>query len=96
MTFKVRLGNTGQIMECPADRTILAAAVMAGISFPYGCASGNCGTCLSQLESGTVELLPYGDAALSREQKEGGRTLACRALPRSDVGISWLGRMRTE
>ena len=96
MTFKVRIRNTGQVIECPAERTILAAAVMAGIGFPYGCASGNCGTCISQLESGTVDLLPYGDAALSRELKEGGRTLACRAIPRSDVEISWLGRTRTE
>jgi ferredoxin len=95
MTFKVRLGNTGQIIECPADRTILAAAVMAGIGFPYGCASGNCGACISQLDSGTVDMLPYGDAALSREQRQEGRTLACRALPRSDVEISWLGRVRT-
>ncbi len=93
MTFVVRLGNTGQVIECPAGQTILAAAVMAGVAYPYGCASGNCGTCISQLDSGSVDLLPYGDAALSREQKAAGRTLACRALPRSDVEVSWLGRM---
>ena len=94
MMFKVRLGNTGQTIECPDDCTILAAAILAGIRFPYGCASGNCGTCVSRLETGTVDLLPYGDAALSREQKASGHTLACRALPRSDVEISWLGRVQ--
>jgi ferredoxin-NAD(P)+ reductase (naphthalene dioxygenase ferredoxin-specific) len=90
MTFKVTFGNTGQSIACAADRTILTAAVTAGIDYPYACASGNCGTCISRLVSGEVELLPYGDGALSARQKAGGLTLACRAQPRSDVELTWL------
>jgi ferredoxin len=90
MSFRITLGNTGQTIECPADRTILAAAVAAGVDYPYACATGNCATCISRLSAGEVDLLPYGDGALSRRQKESGLTLACRARPRSDVTIAWL------
>jgi ferredoxin len=92
MTFMVTVGNTGQTIACPADQTILTAAVLAGIDYPYGCASGNCGRCTSRLDMGEVALLPYADTALSAQQKAAGQTLACRAKPCSDVGITWLRR----
>jgi hypothetical protein len=46
------------------------------------------------LDSGKVTLLPRGDASLSAAQIKGGLTLACRARPREDVGVTWLGRGR--
>jgi naphthalene 1,2-dioxygenase ferredoxin reductase component len=90
MSFRVRLANTAQTIDCGGDSTILAAAVAAGVDYPYGCASGNCGACLSELTSGEVEMLPYGDGALSVAQQRRGLTLACRAKPRSDVEIRWV------
>jgi ferredoxin len=88
--YKITVGNAGRTIACPADETILIAAIKAGIDYPYACATGNCATCISRLETGTVDLLPHGDGALSRKQKESGLTLACRARPRSDVVIAWL------
>ncbi len=88
----ITIGNTGQQIECGPDRTILAAAIAAGIDFPYACASGNCGQCVARLTEGTVDMLPRGDASLSPAQVAAGQTLACRARPRSDVSIAWLGR----
>ena len=90
MSFKVKIGNTGQTVECPAEDTVLIAAVRAGVDYPYACATGNCGTCISELEAGQVELLPYGDGALTKKQKAAGLTLPCRALPRSDLELRWL------
>ena len=74
----------------------LHAAIVAGIDFPYACASGNCGSCISKLDSGKVTLLPRGDASLSAAQIKGGLTLACcqRLGQRGDVGVTWLGRGR--
>ncbi len=92
--FSVSIGNIGTVIACTAEQTILDAAVAAGLDFPYGCASGNCGACISKLEEGHVVLLPRNDAALSAAQVAAGRTLACRALPRSDVAVTWLGRGR--
>jgi CDP-4-dehydro-6-deoxyglucose reductase/ferredoxin-NAD(P)+ reductase (naphthalene dioxygenase ferredoxin-specific) len=93
-SFRVLIGNIGATVSCATDQTILAAAIGAGIDYPYGCASGNCGACISQLDSGEVSLLPRNDAALSVAQAQAGQTLACRAQPRSDVAITWLGRGR--
>ena len=90
--FTVRIGNNGQKIACAADQTILQAAVSAGIDFPYACASGNCGQCVARLTEGTVDMLPRSDASLTPAQVAAGQTLACRAQPRSDVSISWLGR----
>jgi len=91
MAFKVTIDNAGTTIECAPDCTVLIAAVRAGINFPYGCASGNCAQCICELRRGAVELLPYGDGALSARQKAAGLTLACRARPRSDVEVHWLG-----
>ncbi len=92
--FRVTIANAGVTIPCAADQTILRAALMAGMDYPYACASGNCGLCISRLETGEVSLLPRSDAALSAAQAASGQTLACRALPRSDVAITWLGRGR--
>ena len=93
-TWQIKIGNNGRTIPCAEDETILHAAIVAGIDYPYACASGNCGTCISQLDDGTVTMLPRGDASLSAAQALSGQTLACRALPTEDVGITWLGRGR--
>lgn len=93
-SYRVTIANTGKIIDCATDQTILEAAIAAGIDYPYACASGNCGTCTSHLDKGHVTLLPRGDAALSPQQAKAGQTLACRARPSEDVTITWLGRNR--
>ncbi|MEO9191876.1 MAG: 2Fe-2S iron-sulfur cluster-binding protein [Acetobacteraceae bacterium] len=91
---KVTIRNVPIEIACRDDQTVLQAAIGAGLDYPYACASGNCGVCISKLESGEVSLLPRSDAALGAEQANAGQTLACRARPRSDVVITWLGRGR--
>ena len=90
-TFQVTIANSGRTIACTSDRTILQAAVAAGIDYPYACATGNCATCISKVD-GKVSLLPHGDAALGKAQIKSGLTLACRARPRSDVTVNWLAR----
>ncbi len=91
-SYRVTIGNAQQTIDCAADQTILEAAIAAGIDYPYVCASGNCGTCASHLDSGKVSLLSRSDTALSPPQVKAGHTLACRARPRSDVTVTWLAR----
>lgn len=94
MGFQVTIANTGTTIDCSADQRILHAAVGAGVDYPYDCATGNCAACISQLRSGEVSMLPYGDGALSSAQAAEGKILACRARPLSDVEVIWLGRGR--
>ncbi len=91
---QITIANTGQTIACQPNQTILHAALAAGIDYPYGCASGNCGTCISQLDSGKITMLARSDTSLSPDQAKAGRILACRAQPKSDVTLTWLGRGR--
>jgi ferredoxin len=89
---QVSITNANQVINCDANQSILHAAILAGIDYPYVCATGNCGTCVCLLEAGKVSMLAHGDAALTQEQVKAGKTLACRAIPRGDVTIKWLSR----
>jgi CDP-4-dehydro-6-deoxyglucose reductase/ferredoxin-NAD(P)+ reductase (naphthalene dioxygenase ferredoxin-specific) len=94
MGHTVTVANTGAVLDCGAEQTVLQAAVLAGVDYPYTCATGNCAACVSQLRSGEVTMLAYSDNALSAAQRGDGRILACRARPVSDVTVEWLGRGR--
>ena len=90
--YQVTIANTGATITCRSDQTVLQAAMYAGIDYPFACASGNCGMCVSELQSGRVTMLARADSALSTQQEASGKTLACRARPCSDLRVSWLGR----
>jgi ferredoxin len=94
MTFRVTIANTGATVECGAEQTLLQAAVLSGVDYPYTCATGNCAACVTELRAGQVTMLPYSDNALSADQRAVGRILACRARPVSDIEVTWLGRGR--
>jgi ferredoxin len=91
-TFQVTIANRARTIACADDQTILQAALASGIDYPYACATGNCATCISRVEQGTVSLVPRADAALRDVQVKAGLTLACRARPCSDVTLGWLAR----
>ena len=93
-TYQVQVSNIDKTVECRSDQTVLQACMSAGIDFPFACASGNCGVCITQIESGTVRMLPRADGPLSPSQVAENKTLACRAQPCSDLAITWLGRGR--
>ncbi len=90
MSFKVRIVQAERSIEVPTGATILWAALEAGISYPFGCQSGNCGACKSHLVKGEVAMEGYSEFALSDEEKARGLILACRAVPWEDSEVAWL------
>ena len=94
MGFQITIANTGVTIECGVAQTVLQAAIGAGVDYPYTCATGNCAACISEVRAGHVSMLPYSDNALSAAQAADGKMLACRAHPRSDLEVVWLGRGR--
>jgi CDP-4-dehydro-6-deoxyglucose reductase/ferredoxin-NAD(P)+ reductase (naphthalene dioxygenase ferredoxin-specific) len=90
MSFKVRIASADRTIEVPTGATILEAALDAGIAYPHGCQSGNCGACKSHLASGEVAMEGYSEFALSDEEKDRGLILACRAVPWEDSEVAWL------
>ena len=91
MTALVTIEQWPRPVRVPAGRTILEAAMAAGVPYPHGCRSGDCGACKSRLISGDVTLAPYSDRALSARERAAGMILACRARPRGDCTVAWRG-----
>lgn len=87
----VYVANTSDTLAVAEQCTILDAAESAGLAFPRGCRVGRCGACKSRLLSGEVELLPHTPFSLTALEREQGMILACRARPRSDCVVAWLG-----
>jgi len=64
----------------PGD-TILDAARRAGLTPPFACEAGNCGSCMAYLEAGRAAMRVNN--ALSAEEVEAGWVLTCQAIPMS-------------
>jgi naphthalene 1,2-dioxygenase ferredoxin reductase component len=69
---------------------ILEAALDAGVPYPHGCGSGECGSCKSQLIDGEVSCDRHSADALSAKERADGLILACRSRPVTDVTVRWL------
>lgn len=90
MTFRVTVRQFDRPVSVEIGQTILAAALDQGQPYPCGCQSGNCGACKSVLVAGEVDMAPYSPFALSAEERQSGRILACRAVPWSDCEVAYL------
>ncbi len=86
MPHTVRL--TDRPVEFPVDdgETILAAGLRAGLTLPFGCQSGGCGSCRVRKAAGAVRYR-FEPAALSPAEREAGYVLMCIAEPCSDVAL---------
>jgi len=87
---RVEIRQAGRAIGVPDGATVLDAALEAGIAYPHGCQSGNCGACKSRLLAGEVELAEHSEYALTAGERAGGLILACRALPQADCRVAWL------
>jgi CDP-4-dehydro-6-deoxyglucose reductase, E3 len=87
MTFEVTVQPSGRQFSCDNDETVLAAAMRAGVSLPYGCKNGACGACRGKVNSGSVQHGPHQQKALPAEDEAKGYSLFCCATPTSDLVI---------
>ena len=63
----------------PGDESVLHAALDAGLSPPYACMQGICGSCRARLVAGEVSM---DEAfAITAEEQANGVILVCRSRP---------------
>jgi len=79
--LRFRDGPTERI-EVPVGETVLDAAEEKGISLPFGCLTGACGTCTARLLEGDLDH-ERPPRALKERHREAGYVLLCIALARS-------------
>ena len=80
----LRIEPGGWRVEVGAGRTLLEAALEAGIDMPRSCRNGTCRTCLCRMLSGDVAYRVEWPG-LSFDEKEEGWVLPCVAVPTADV-----------
>jgi ferredoxin len=65
-----------------ANETLLETARRAGLSPPFSCEAGNCGTCMGKLVEGRATMRV--NDALDDDEVEEGYILTCQAVPDTD------------
>ncbi|WP_292977398.1 CDP-6-deoxy-delta-3,4-glucoseen reductase [Nitrosomonas sp.] len=86
-SFRITFRPSGHSITAEAGETILEAALRHGLSLPYGCRNGSCGTCKGKIIQGIVDYGVYSNEALTEQEKEQQLALFCCAKPLSDLEI---------
>lgn len=73
--------------ECNDGDTLLRAGLAAGVTLPYECATGTCGSCRARLVKGDVDVLWADAPGLSKIKRDKGDILMCQSRPRSDCEL---------
>ena len=68
-TLEVQLQKSGQTLQVSKDQSILKVLQDAGHDVPFSCSEGICGTCLTQVVTGTPD---HWDMYLTPEEQEKG------------------------
>ena len=63
--FKIQLNSTGDVLEVPADKSIVEVLMEVGIEIPTSCEQGICGTCITPVLQGTPD---HRDLVLTEEE----------------------------
>jgi toluene monooxygenase electron transfer component len=69
------------------EDSLLRGALRAGVTFPYECSVGGCGSCRFELLEGEVETLWTEAPGLSERDRRRGKRLACQSHVLSDCRI---------
>ena len=77
--------RSGTTCEIPSGLTLLEVAEKNGITIPYSCRQGQCGTCVTRLVQGTVRM--DGEAGLSEELRKQGYVLPCVSRAQGNVKL---------
>lgn len=83
--FVVELSRSGRRITCAAGTSVLEAAARAGITLPSSCGEGACGTCVTTLQQGSVDMHHQG--GLGPREEARNQILLCCSTPRENLVI---------
>ena len=87
MSHHIRIETTGQTFVINPGETIIQGAQRQGISLPYGCQNGQCGSCIGTLVEGKVTYPDGEPEALAASSGDRHTAVFCQAVPESDLTI---------
>ena len=85
--FEVRIAPHGRLVRAGADRSILDAALAAGLNLPHSCKSGHCSSCRARLTAGQIRYPNGPPLGLTLQEAQAGYVLLCQARPVTDVSV---------
>lgn len=88
-TTKVSLqSKTGEAsFDCGMEEKLLFAGLAQGLSLPYECATGTCGTCKARVMEGEVDSAWPQAPGAAKLKAERGDILLCQSVARSDCVV---------
>jgi CDP-4-dehydro-6-deoxyglucose reductase len=87
MSYNIKLQPSNHKFSADKEESILTAALRQGVNLPYGCRSGNCGSCKSIIVEGDISYELDQSLCLTDEEKDKGIALLCQARANSDLVI---------
>lgn len=87
MAFEVKLQPSGKTFMVEDGKSILTAALDAGISLAYSCRAGMCGTCKAVIASGEIDHGESSFSYLSAQERQSGVAMLCQARARSSLVV---------
>lgn len=87
MSFRVRIRSSDHEFTVEPGEPILEAALRQGLSLPYGCRNGTCGSCMAKVVEGEPFYPDGPPPALTDEDIAAGRVLLCQAQTDEDLVV---------
>ena len=70
--FRVRLARSSRVLDVPTDRSILQVMEDAGMSWPFSCREGTCGSCEASILAGSAD---HRDAILTPAERRANESM---------------------
>ncbi len=93
---QINIHETDIQFDADDQDTLLRAALRAGISLPYECNSGGCGSCKFELTKGEVKTLWENPPGLSKRDLRKSKLLACQCIATEDCEIKIVPEAKTQ
>lgn len=87
MSFTITLQPGQQSFAADSNESVLDAALANGITLPYGCRNGACGSCKGRVIAGEFGYTDSMLTGINENEKNNGYALFCQAHPQSDMVI---------
>lgn len=71
--------QTATVERAADNEVLLDSARRAGLTPPFSCEAGNCGTCMAKLTAGSATMRV--NDALEEDEVDEGYVLTCQAVP---------------
>ena len=75
------------VAEIEPDTPLLDLAEAIGVEIPRNCTSGNCGTCMCRIKSGSVSMPEPLPPGIDEDLIEEGAVLTCIGIPEDNIEI---------